>query len=93
MCIRDSSNLSKNESRVKVYILKDCPWSKRAIRLLNSLSIPHEVTLIDNDESFNKIMVISKHNTFPQIFLEDKFIGGYDELAEQVKLDRLSSFK
>ena len=31
-------DLITNESRVKAYILKDCPWSKRAIRLLNSLS-------------------------------------------------------
>ena len=82
-----------NESRVKAYILNDCPWSKRAIRLLNSLSIPHEVILIDTDESFKKIMVKSNHNTFPQIFLEDKFFGGYDELSEQAKLDKLSSFK
>ena len=91
-------NFSNNEiitsqSRVKAYILKDCPWSKRAIRLLNSLSIPHEVALIDNDESFQKIMVKSNHNTFPQIFLDNKFFGGYDQLSEQAKLDKLSSFK
>ena len=67
--------------------------SKRAIRLLNSLSIPHEVTLIDNDESFQKIMAQSSHNTFPQIFLDHKFFGGYDELSEQAKLDNLISFK
>ena len=82
-----------NQSRVKAFILKDCPWSKRAIRLLNSLSIPHEVTLIDNDESFQKIMAQSSHNTFPQIFLDNKFFGGYDELSEQAKLDNLISFK
>ena len=86
-------DLITNESRVKAYILKDCPWSKRAIRLLNSLSIPHEVTLIDNDESFQKIMAQSSHNTFPQIFLDNKFFGGYDELSEQAKFDNLSSFK
>jgi len=86
-------DLITNESRVKAYILKDCPWSKRAIRLLNSLSIPHEVTLIDNDESFQKIMTQSSHNTFPQIFLDNKFFGGYDELSEQAKLDNLISFK
>ena len=86
-------NLITNKSRVKVYILKDCPWSKRAIRLLNSLSIPHEVTLIDNDHSFQKIMAISNHNTFPQIFLDNKFFGGYDELSEQARLDNLSFFK
>ncbi len=88
-----NNNLITNKSRVQAYILKDCPWSKRAIRLLNSLSISHEVTLIDNDESFQKIMVKSNHNTFPQIFLDDKFFGGYDELSEQAKLDKLSSFK
>jgi len=87
------NDLLKNESRVKAYILKDCPWSKRAIRLLNSLSIAHEVTLIDNDESFQKIRAQSSHNTFPQIFLDNKFFGGYDELSEQAKLDNLISFK
>jgi len=88
-----SNNLLKNESRVKVYILKDCPWSKRAIRLLDSLTIPHKVILIDNDESFKKVMVLSKHNTFPQIFLDEGFFGGYQELSEQAKLDKLISFK
>ena len=86
-------DLITNELRVKAYVLGDCPWSKRAIRLLNSLSIPHEVNLIDNDESFQKIMAKSGHNTFPQVFLDNKFFGGYDELAEQAKLDNLSSFK
>ena len=86
-------HLFEYPSRVKVYILKDCPWSKRAIRLLNSLSIPNEVNLIDNDESFQKIILQSKQNTFPQIFLDGIFFGGYDELSEQVKLDKLSSFK
>ncbi len=86
-------DLSTNKLRVKVFILRDCPWSKRATRLLNSLSIPHDVTLIDNDESFQKIMAKSGHNTFPQIFLDNKFFGGYDELSEKAKLDNLSSFK
>jgi len=49
--------------------------------------------LIDNDASFQKIVVKSNHNTFPQIFLDNKFFGGYDELSEQAKLDKLSSFK
>ena len=86
-------DLITNKSRIVVYILKDCPWSKRAIRLLNSLSIPYEVILIDNDESFQKIMVKSNHNTFPQIFLDNNFFGGYDELSQQAKIDKLSSFK
>ena len=88
-----NQNLIKIQSRVKVYILKNCPWSKRAIRLLNSLSIKHEAILIDNDENFQKVKNISNHNTFPQIFLDDLFFGGYDELSKQAKIDYLNSFK
>ena len=40
-----------------------------------------------------KIMVQSNHNTFPQIFLDNEFFGGYDELSEQAKLDNLGLFK
>ena len=83
----------ENNSRVKIYILQDCPWSKRATRLLNSLSIPYQSILVENDEGFQKVMNQSKHNTFPQIFLDNRFFGGYDELSKQAKLDYLRSFK
>ena len=85
--------LIENQTRVKAYVLKECPWSKRAIRLLNSLSIPHEVILIENDASFQKVMNQSNHNAFPQIFLDEIFFGGYDELSKQAKIDYLKSFK
>ena len=88
-----NKNTSEENSRVKAYILKECPWSKRAIRLLNSLSIPHEVILIDNQELFQMVRNQSKHNTFPQIFLDNTFFGGYEELSKQAKLDYLKSFK
>ena len=85
-------NIIEDKTRVKAYILKDCPWSKRAIRLLNSLSIPHKAILVENDETFKKILNQSKINTFPQIFLDNTFFGGYDELSKQAKLDYLKSF-
>ena len=88
-----NKNPIQKEKRVKAYILKNCPWSKRAVRLLNSLSIPHEVILIENDDSFQKVMNQSKHNTFPQIFLDDYFFGGYEELSKQADIDYLNSFK
>ena len=86
-------NLIDNQSRVKVYILKNCPWSKRSTRLLDSLSIPYEEILIENDKDFQKVNSLSNHNTFPQIFLDNVFFGGYDELSKQAKYDYLSSFK
>ncbi len=86
-------NSNDNQSRVKVYILKNCPWSKRSIRLLDSLSIPYEAILIDSDHEYQKVNSLSNHNTFPQIFLDDVFFGGYDELSKQAKYDYLNSFK
>jgi len=38
-------------------------------------------------------MAQSSHKTFPQIFLDNNFFGGYDEHAEQAKFDNLISFK
>ena len=86
-------NLIDKELRVKAYILKNCPWSKRSIRLLDSLSVPYEAILIKNDQDFQRVNSLSNHNTFPQIFLDDIFFGGYDELSRQAKYDHLHSFK
>ena len=86
-------NLNDNQTRVKIYILENCPWSKRSIRLLDSFSIPYEAILIENDLDFQKVNALSNHNTFPQIFLDDVFFGGYEELSKQSKLDYLKSFK
>ena len=86
-------NLNDNQSRVKAYILKNCPWSKRSIRLLDSLSVPYDSILIENDKDYQKVNALSNHNTFPQIFLDDVFFGGYDELSKQAKYDFLNSFK
>ena len=87
------NDLIDNQSRVKAYILNNCPWSKRSTRLLDSLSIPYQAILIENDQDFQKVNSLSKHNTFPQIFLDDVFFGGYDELSKQAKFDYLNSFK
>ena len=88
-----NQNSVENQPRVKAYILRNCPWSKRSLRLLDSLSIPHQVILIENDNDFQEVNSLSNHNTFPQIFLDNKFFGGYDELSKQAEFDYLNSFK
>ena len=85
--------LINNQSRVKVYILKSCPWSKRSISLLDSLSIFYKAILIENDQEFKKVKSLSNHDYFPQIFLDDIFFGGYDEVSKKAKFDYLNSFK
>lgn len=86
--IGDISNLNKktirsskyDPARVDIYILPDCPWSKRALNLFDSINIKYNSVLITNDEEFKKISNKTSITTFPQIFVNNQFIGGYSEL-------------
>ncbi len=74
-------NSSHNLSDVDIYILPDCPWSKRALKLLDSFHVKYISHLITNDDEFNKIRKKTSISTFPQIFINDRFVGGYSELS------------
>ncbi len=66
----------------EVAILNNCPWSKQIIRILIEKNIPHKVIEINNDEKFENIKQLSKSSTFPQIFYQKEYIGGYDEFLK-----------
>ena len=66
---------------VEIYVLPDCPWSKRALKLLDSLHIKYNTYVINNDEEFKRISNRTSISTFPQIFINNQFIGGYSELS------------
>ena len=70
-----------NPAIVDIYILPDCPWSKRALKLVDSFDIIHNSYLITNDEDFTIISNKTSISTFPQIFINNQFIGGYSELS------------
>ena len=80
-------NLIKKEKinhhkQVEIYIIPDCPWSARAIRMLRTLQVEHEIKVIKNDNDFKALNKLTKYSSFPQIFINGEFIGGYSELAE-----------
>ncbi len=68
-------------ANVDIYILPYCPWSKRALELLDSFNVNYNSHIITNDEEFNKISNLTSISTFPQIFVNNQFIGGYSELS------------
>ena len=80
-------NLIKKEEiiynkQVEIYVIPDCPWSARAIRMLRTLRVDHEIKVIKNDNDFKSLNKITNYSSFPQIFINGEFIGGYSELAE-----------
>ena len=80
-----------SRNHIEVAVLTNCPWSARIIRILNAKGIEHKIMNIDNDEEFEQIQKRSNNSTFPQIFIDDKYIGGYDQFIEL--LSNGSSYK
>lgn len=80
---------------VTVYTMNFCPYCKRAKELLGSRGIPFQEKLIpDDDEAqWDELERRSGMKTMPQIFNGDKLIGGYTELAELDRKDKLASLK
>tara|TARA_Y100001968_G_C19219986_1_gene649226 strand:+ start:46 stop:660 length:615 start_codon:yes stop_codon:yes gene_type:complete len=72
---------SDKTAKVDIYVLPDCPWSKRAFKLLDSFHIKYNSYVITNDEEFKKISNKTSVSTFPQVFINNKFVGGYSELS------------
>lgn len=75
---------------IKIYVLKDCPYSNAALSLLDDHKIPYKRRVV----SLEKKQYYKNKNrmpTFPQIFIKDKKtgtlskIGGYSELKMLLK--------
>tara|TARA_B100000963_G_C22166636_1_gene468387 strand:+ start:29 stop:229 length:201 start_codon:yes stop_codon:yes gene_type:complete len=54
----------------------------KAIRMLRTLKVANEITVVKNEDDFKSLNKITNYTTFPQIFMHGEFIGGYSELAK-----------
>ena len=78
---------------LEIAVLPGCPWCSRALRLLRTLDLPHHVITVNDDAAFQQMYERSGMRTFPQVFLNNNLVGGYDALAEMHgsgELSRLS---
>ena len=80
-------------ARVVIYTTPYCPYCTRAKALLGSKNASFEEIDVSNDSKQRAEMEkLSRRRTVPQIFIDDKPIGGYDdarELDATGELDRL----
>lgn len=68
---------------VTIYSKDYCPYCTQAKSLLDSLKVEYEDIDVTNDH--DKLMEISQKSgmmTVPQIFVGDKLIGGYSDMAK-----------
>ena len=80
--------------RVEMYVKTFCPYCVRAQHLLDAKGIPYETVLIGFDGPKREEMIqrAKGRTTVPQIFIDDRHIGGCDDLMRLERdgeLDRL----
>ena len=82
-------------AKVTVYTTTYCPFCVRAKDLLKQRGVAFEEIRIsdDDDQAWDDLYVRSKMKTVPQIFVDEKILGGFTELAEQDKKDQLIGLK
>ncbi|MBL8517087.1 MAG: glutaredoxin 3 [Betaproteobacteria bacterium] len=68
---------------VRMYSTAVCPYCNMAERLLTSKGVQHiEKLRVDADPALREeMMQRTGRRTVPQIFIDDKHIGGFDDLA------------
>lgn len=82
--------------KIVMYSMTTCPHCVRAKELLKARGVDCEEILIGMDDDAAWAMLYKKSGgmkTVPQIYCDEKIIGGYPELAALDKADRLESLR
>ena len=87
----NNSNVGKNNT-VEIYSTEFCPYCTRARMLLDKKGVSYTEFRVDQDVSLRREMEQrSQRTSVPQIFIGDKHIGGFDDLAELEYVEELDN--
>ena len=80
-------------SKVEIYTWQYCPFCIRAKSLLKKKNISFTEHKIDGDDNAREIMTkrANGRRTLPQIFINNKGIGGCDDLYELENENKLEA--
>ncbi len=71
--------------KVVIYSIVPCPYCERAKKFFMDRQILFEnIDLTGQFQEMQSLKNKTHHSTFPQIFIDDEFIGGYSDLMEKV---------
>lgn len=69
-------------AKVLIYSKNSCPYCDRAKLFLNDKGIAYDEKLLTEPDEMIALKQKTGWMTFPQIFINDKLIGGYTDLVE-----------
>jgi glutaredoxin 3 len=77
-------------AKIEIYTTAVCPYCNHAKLLLKNKDQAYTEIRVDKDDSKRQEMMIrSQRRTVPQIFINDKHIGGCDDLYALEKAGKL----
>jgi len=77
-------------NKVVMYCTDSCQYCQKAEKLLKKKGVViDKINIEGNKSKIKEMLKRSKRNTVPQIFIGDKHIGGFDDLAELEVIGRL----
>lgn len=81
----------KKMTQIKIYTTDYCPYCKKAKALLSQIGLLfEEIDITQNeDDAMDNLTAKTGISTVPQIFINDKFIGGCDDLFALQKSGKL----
>lgn len=72
-------------AQITIYTTQTCPYCIRAKGILKNLAMPFtEIDVTADDEKRRWLVGATGRRTVPQIFVDDKPIGGCDDLESLV---------
>ncbi|MDU0353391.1 glutaredoxin 3 [Paraglaciecola aquimarina] len=78
-------------TKIEIYSKGYCPYCKKAKETLNSLGLAFDEYEITNNEKLTREMYNrSQRKTVPQIFINDRHIGGGDDFHKALKNGELA---
>jgi glutaredoxin 3 len=68
---------------IQIYTKNYCPYCTQAKSLLDSLDVKYEeIDITSTPETIEELVAKSGLRTVPQIFVGDKCLGGYSDIAK-----------
>jgi glutaredoxin 3 len=69
-------------ANVIIYSKSNCPYCDWAKQLLDAKKVQYSIVRVDLDAAkLDEMVRLSGRRTVPQIFINNKAIGGYDDLS------------
>ncbi len=89
---KKSKSLGDPSVKAQIYGKRSCPWSGRAITLLERHKVDFDFVDLEEPEHEAKhapLALETKQNTVPYVYLRGHFIGGFNALSEVERLGQL----